>query len=370
MTCAPALRLARLCSKPPGSWPWRVFGTAPLPGMEQTSTNTPPFFSVLVLNRNGESFLPRCLEALAAQTFRDFELIVLDNASTDHSLEVVKDNCPGAQIVRFETNLGFSIANNRGAARARGEWLALLNNDAFPEPGWLAAMARAINENPGYAFFSSLLVQSEQPGRVQSSGDILNISGHAWSRDNHTPLEKACRVPGEVFSPCAAAAVYHRQQYLAVGGLDEAFVSHHEDVDLGFRLRLQGCRCLYVPDAVVAHIGSGTYGVESDYTVYQVQRNVVWCYFANMPGWLFWKYLPAHVLATLFFLAYYTLRRQAGPVWRARRDAYRELPRVLARRKQIQAARVATPGQIDRALDHQLLGPFLLGRRFSRRRHG
>ncbi|MCC7129204.1 MAG: hypothetical protein B6D39_03215 [Anaerolineae bacterium UTCFX2] len=326
-----------------------------------------PFFSVLLLNRNGERFLSRCLEALSAQTYRDFELIVLDNASTDRSLEIVQTNYPGAQIVRFETNLGFAIANNRGAALARGEWLATLNNDAFPEPGWLSAMAQAIRANPEDTFFSSLIIQAQHPECVQSSGDVLNISGHAWSRDNHTPLNQACRDFGEVFSPCAAAAVYNRERFLAAGGFDESFVSHHEDIDLGFRLRLMGCRCLYVPAAVVAHIGSATYGAESDATVYQVQRNTVWCYFANMPGWLFWKYLPAHLLATIFFLAYYTLRGQAKPVWKAKLDAYRELPRALRQRKRVQTARPATVEQIERALDRQLLSPYLRGRRFSRR---
>lgn len=328
-----------------------------------------PFFSVLLLNRNGECFLPRCLEALAAQTYRNFELIVLDNASTDRSLEIAQTNYPGAQIVRFETNLGFAPANNHGAALAQGEWLATLNNDAFPEPGWLAAMAQAICANPGYSFFSSLIIQAERPERAQSSGDVLNISGHAWSRDNHTPLSQVCRDFGEVFSPCAAAAIYNRAQFLTAGGFNEAFVSHHEDIDLGFRLRLMGCRCLFVPTAVVAHIGSASYRAESDSTVYQVQRNVVWCYFANMPGWLFWKYLPAHLLATIFFLIYYMLRSQAAPVWKAKFDAYRGLPRALRQRKSIQAASRATVEQIDQALDRQLLGPYLRGRRFARRAH-
>lgn len=338
--------------------------------MDQASKNARPYFSVIVLNHNGEQILPRCLEALAAQTFDNFELIVLDNASSDRSAEVVQTSWPSARFIGFETNLGFSIANNRGAALARGEWLAMLNNDAFPEPGWLEALACAIREYPEYTFFSSLLVQANHPDRVQSSGDILNISGHAWSRDNHTPLNQACRTPGEVFSPCAAAAVYHREKFLAAGGFDEVFLSHHEDVDLGFRLRLLGGRCLYVPSAVVAHIGSATYGAESDFTVYQVQRNVVWSFFADMPGSLFWKYLPAHLLANLFFLAFYSLRRQAGPVWKAKRDACLALPRVLSRRRSIQANRRVAPAQIDRLLDHQILGPYRLGRRRLNRRRG
>jgi GT2 family glycosyltransferase len=325
--------------------------------------NPHPFISIIVLNWNGKRFLPRCLEAIASQTFQDFEVLLLDNASTDGSAEGTETRWPGYRVVRFEQNLGFSAANNRGAEQAQGEWLAFLNNDAFAEPNWLAAMVRAIQANPQYAFFSSLLTYADQPGWVQSSGDILNFSGFAWPRDNHLPLTEAHQEPGEVFSPCAAAAVYRRDVFIQAGGFDEAFFSHLEDVDLGFRLRLAGYRCLFVPGAVVHHIGSASYGPETDQTVYQVQRNVVWAFLTDMPGMLLWKYLPLHILANLVFLVYYSLRGQAKPVWKAKRDALLSPSFIRSRRKRIQAACQVEPSQIDCFLDHQLSGPYVLGRR-------
>lgn len=323
-----------------------------------------PVVSVLVLNWNGAAVLPRCLDALAAQTFRNFEVWVLDNASTDGSAEIVETRWPEFHVARFERNLGFAAGNNRGAALARGRWLALLNNDAFPEPGWLAALVQAAEAHPEGAFFASRLVEASDPSCLQAAGDVVHASGCAWPRRSEAQPMGANEHPvlEEVFSATAAAVMYDRQVFLQLGGFAEAFVSHLEDVDLGFRLRLAGQRCLYVPEAVAAHVGSASYGRESERTVYQVQRNLLWLYVADMPGALFWKYLPAHLFAHLFFLIYYSLRSRAGAVWRAKRDALRGLPAALRRRKQVQAARRVSPAAIDRCLDRGWLSPYLLGR--------
>jgi len=319
-----------------------------------------PTVSVLVLNWNGAAILPRCLDALAAQTFRDFEVWVLDNASTDGSAEGIETRWPGFRVVHFEHNLGFAAGNNRGAALASGRWLALLNNDAFPAPDWLAVLMQAAQAHPQDTFFASHVIEASAPHNLQAAGDVLHVSGCAWPRRS-LPATQGAQLE-EVFSATAAAALYDRQAFLDLGGFSEDFVSHLEDVDLGFRLRLAGQRCLYVPAAVVAHLGSASYGRESERTVYQVQRNLLWLYLADMPGHLFWKYLPAHLFAHLFFLAYYSLRGRAGAVWRGKRDALRGLSAALRRRKQVQASRRVFPAAIDRCLDHGWFSPYLLGR--------
>ncbi len=206
-----------------------------------------PLVSIVVLNWNGALILPRCLNAIAAQTFQDFEVIVADNASTDGSAEEIEKRWPGFKVIRFDQNLGFALGNNRAASEAKGRWLAFVNNDAFPDPDWLGCIMKAAQTNPGFSFFSSRLVYADQPDRVQSSGDIYNISGFAWSRDNHCPVEQAHLDPDEVFSPSAAAAVYLSDAFIEAGGFTRRFTSHHEDVDLGFRLRLLGYRCLLCP---------------------------------------------------------------------------------------------------------------------------
>lgn len=321
-----------------------------------------PAVSVIVLNWNGGEFLPRCLDALQAQTFRDFEVWVVDNGSTDHSVDQVESRWAGFRLLRLEENFGFAVANNRAARLAGGRWLVFLNNDAFPQPDWLQRLMEAAQAWPAFSFFASRLVYADDPNRMQASGDVLNISGFAWSRDNGLPLARAHLQVEEVFSPCAAAAMYLRQAFLDAGGFNEAFVSHLEDVDLGFRLRLAGHRCLYVPEAIVSHVVSASYGAVSENTVYRVQRNVVWMYVANMPGWLLWKYLPLHLAGNLVFLFYYSWRGRASAAWRAKWDALRGLPAALHRRRAIQSARKVPDSAIAQVLDHGLLSPYLLGR--------
>jgi GT2 family glycosyltransferase len=331
--------------------------------MEAQSSGTSPVVSVIVLNWNGAKYLEHCLDAVAGQTFQDYEVFVLDNASTDGSGDTVADRWPGFNLVKFDHNLGFAVGNNLGAQLSHGRWIAFLNNDAFPEPEWLANLVHATLDYPVFSFFSSRLVSSDEPTMVQDTGDIYHVSGFAWPRDNHCPVQDSHLQNGEVFSPCAAAAMYDREAFLEVGGFDEQFVSHFEDVDLGFRLRLYGYRCLYVADAVVAHVGSASYGRESDQTVYQVQRNVIWTYLANMPDRLFWKYLPAHVVANLIFLIYYLFRGQLRAAWRAKWHAVRALPVLLRKRKRIQGTRRISPDQIEQFLEHSWIGPFTLGKR-------
>lgn len=324
-----------------------------------------PVVSIIILNWNGGKYLPRCLEAVKAQTYPDYEVLVVDNGSQDGSVDGIEAGWENLRVIRLERNLGFAAANNLGARGARGRWLVTLNNDAYPAPDWLANLVGAAEnvDDGSFSFFASKMVLANNPDRVDGTGDILHSSGLAWHRDHNRPVGEAVHAQEEVFSACAAAAMYRREEFLNAGGFDERFFSHHEDVDLGFRLRLRGFRCLYVPSAEVAHVGSASFGLESDFTVYQVHRNLVWSYFSNMPGFLFWKYLPAHLLANVVFLVFYTLRGQGKSIWRAKWDALRGLPEALRKRRAVQGTRVVAPGEIDRLLDHGLLSPYLLGRR-------
>jgi GT2 family glycosyltransferase len=317
--------------------------------------------SILIPNWNGNEFLPRCLAAISTQTFTDFEVIVVDNASTDGSIAYLKEHHPDVTVIELEKNLGFAAANNIGARKARGKWLALLNNDAFPEPDWLQSLMDATEKYPGFSFFASQLVKANNPDILDGAGDVYHISGMAWRRYYNFPVDKVPNHVEEVFSPCAAAALYDREAYLDAGGFNEDFTSYHEDVDLGFRLRLQGHRCLYVPSAVVKHIGSASYGVQSDSQVYHGHRNLVWSYFQNMPGWLVWKYLPAHFIANIIFLVYYSFQGLPRAIWRSKLDALRGLPAAFRKRGEIQKKRKVLPTDISAALEHGWLAPYLLG---------
>lgn len=327
-----------------------------------------PFVSVVVVTWNGAGVLPRCLQSLRAQTYQDFELILVDNASSDGSTIGLEERFPDIHIIRLDRNHHFAAANNLAARQASGEWLALLNNDAFPAPDWLEKLLAAAKENPEYTFFAPRMTQALDPRRIDGTGDVYHVSGLAWRRDYNRPAAEVQRPPGEIFSPSAAAALYQLQPFLQVGGFDESYTSYHEDIDLGYRLRLRGHRCMYVPDAVVEHIGSASYGKDSAANIYYMHRNFIWTFFTNTPSELLWRHLAAHLVANLFFLIFYSLRGQPGAIWKAKVDALRGLPAAWRKRKERQGNRTIQARELADLMDHGWFSPYLLGSQGERMR--
>lgn len=328
---------------------------------------TPPLISIIIVAWNSAESLPRCLDCLSQQTFQDFEVILIDNGSHDNGTNELEKKYPGLDlhIERLTTNLGFASANNRGARSARGTWLALLNADAFPEPDWLEKILQAAKQYPEFSFFSSRQIQFNQPDLLDGSGDEYHISGLAWRRFYNYQATQYGFKEEEVFSACGAAAFYSRDDFLKVGGFDENYFSYFEDVDLSFRLRLAGRRCLYVPQAVVHHIGSASSGKISDFVIYHGHRNLVWTYFKNMPGALFWRYLPLHMLMNLFFTISFIFKGRGIAILRAKIDAFYRLPAIIRTRRQIQGSRKIPIHEIWPVMNQELLAPYWA----SRQRH-
>jgi GT2 family glycosyltransferase len=325
--------------------------------------NPDPFISVIIVTWNSAAHLSRGMKCLAAQTIKDFEVLLMDNGSTDGStdgsLDGVENHWPDLrlQVERLGENKGFAAANNLGARLARGQWLALLNSDAFPEPDWLEELLKAAESHPAFSFFASRQLQANAPHRLDGAGDAFHVSGLAWRRFVGWPAAQFGLKTEEVFSPCGAAALYSRQVFLQAGGFDEDFFSYFEDVDLGFRLRLQGFKCLYVPDAVVHHIGSASTGKISTFVIYHGHRNLVWAYIKNMPSLLFWLYLPLHVLMNLYFLLSFSIKGQSKAIWSAKWGALSKLSSMLRKRKEIQRRSSVPVADIYRQMEHDLLAP-------------
>jgi len=319
-----------------------------------------PSASILVLCWNSAAYLPRCLDCLTKQTFENFEIIVVDNGSTDGSDAVLSDDWKGLnlRVERLAINKGFAAANNLGAQLAQGKWLALLNADAFPEPNWLETLLRAAEARPNFSFFSSRQIQAHAPESLDGAGDAYHITGLAWRRHYNKSVQEYGKNAEEVFSACPAAALYRREEFLNVGGFDEDYFSYFEDVDLGFRLRLAGKKCLYVPEAVVHHVGTASTGKRSDFSVYYGYRNLIWTFVKDMPSPLFWIFLPLHLGAMLFFVAYLTFRGQGPVVRRAIVDAIRSLPKMIEKRKVIQKKIQIEPKDLLRVISTGILEPY------------
>jgi GT2 family glycosyltransferase len=266
-------------------------------------TESVPRLSVVIPNWNGRRWLPDCLESIRRQDRLPQQIIVVDNGSSDGSLEYLRSEHPSVQVLSLPRNTGFAHAANRGVRAAHGEFIALLNTDVILAPDWVDRMARALAREPCVASAACKMLSLEDPARVYDAGDVLRRDGACEQRGRFGPDDGRWEQSGEVFGACAGAALYRREAVLSVGGFDERYFAYLEDVDLALRLRLAGWSCRYEP-AVAFHAGEASSRRLPGGHFYLVERNTLVLVAKAFPvGWL-----P--------FVAY----RQAGWAWHALKD--------------------------------------------------
>ncbi len=301
----------------------------------------------VIVNYNGGGLLARSVDGVRRQRTPFDRIIVVDNASTDASAEGLPED---VEVIRPGANLGFASGNNLGVAFApECDWIALINPDAFLAEDWLERMHDGAAQT-GAAALGCQLLNDLHPDLLDGAGDAVHTSGLAWRVLHGSPRELGPQAVCDIFSPCAAAALYRRSTFDEVGGFEERFFCYFEDIDLAYRLRLAGYHCAYVPAAVARHVGSASSGRESDFTIYHSHRNLVWTYVRDSPSPL--RHLPQHIVMSFFTIVWFSGRGQAGPILRAKRDALRGLPWALRERRRIQGARRATVDEVR----HQLVG--------------
>jgi GT2 family glycosyltransferase len=312
--------------------------------------------TVIIVNFNGGTMVLECLRALAMQHYRNFKIVVVDNCSTDTSAEAIALNFSNVHMVRLSHNSGFAGGVNKALSTPGiGEWVALLNPDAYPEPNWLGALVASASLRPEYACFGSKMLSDNGAGGLDGVGDAYHFSGLPW-RVGHGKIDDGLYERDfEIFGPCAAAALYSTKalRTVALGGsdvLDEDFFCYVEDVDLAFRMRLAGYRSLYIHSAVVRHVGSGVVGKHSDFQLYHGHRNLVWTYIKNMPSGLFWLFLPAHIALNAITIIWFTLRGRGRVVAQAKWDAMKSFDKFWQKRRKIQAVRSVSAWEILRVL--------------------
>jgi GT2 family glycosyltransferase len=309
-----------------------------------------PALSVCVIAYNSGPTLATCLERLGAQSFRDFEAIVIDNASPDPGDAEIAAGFPWMRLVRNAENLGFAGAGNQAARLARGRWLVLLNPDAFAEPDWLAELAAAAARHPKVAAFTSRQMIEGEPGMLDGLGDVMSITGIPY-RGGYLNRDDGQAVEGEVFSPCGAAMMIDRALFLRLGGFDEDFFCYGEDVDLGYRLQLAGEPTLLVPTAVIHHVGSAsTGGRKSEFAVFHGTRNRFWVLFKNTPALLLPLVVPLHLMALVLIYLRKENRPHAALIWRAVKAAFAGAPKMFRSRAAVQKLRRASLGQVAAAM--------------------
>ena len=322
-----------------------------------------PAVSVIIPNFNGADLLGDCLGSLERQTFKDFETIIVDNGSSDRSVEFVNTSFPWVRaIVENPANLGFAKACNQGIDVSRGSLIALLNNDTEADPSWLERLVRAAEENPKAGMFASKTLFFDRRNVIDTAGHLIYPDGLNRGRGRLEVDRGQYDCATDVFFPSGAAALYRRTMIEEIGLFDECHFAYGDDTEIGIRARLAGWTCVFVPGAVVYHKYSVTTGEYSPTKVFLVERNRIW---------IVWKYFPLkRILASPFFSfvrycyqAYGALsgkgaagrfaeQHSAGAlvpaVVKAYASAFAGLPRVLRERKRVMRLKKVTDAEIDR----------------------
>jgi GT2 family glycosyltransferase len=306
--------------------------------------------SVIVLNYNGRNWLEGCLTAVHAELGDHGDLVVVDNASTDASVEFVQRRFPWVRLLALDRNVGFSAGNNAGARMARGRFLAFLNNDTVPKHGWITSLRAPFEQDERVALTTARIVYLHDPTVIDSAGDGYLRAGGAFKRFHGQPFSRGGE-SGDTFGACGAACMVRRGVFQALGGFDEDFFMVYEDVDLSYRARLLGYRCEYVADAIVHHVGSGTLGQTSSAAVFYGQRNLEWTYFKNTPWPLLIRSLPNHLLYDGVAMVSYGSTGLLAAYLKAKWAAITGFPRVFKKRLTVQKGRCVTSQELWRAMD-------------------
>ena len=322
-----------------------------------------------MVNWNRRELLQACLQSLSHQrSGLPFEVVIVDNGSTDGSADMVERESSAAPfritLIRNATNRGFCAANNQGFAASRGELIALLNNDAEAEAGWLGALAQVFDGRPEVGMAASKILVYEDPKRIDKAGHLIYPDGQNRGRGTGELDAGQYDKIEEVLWPDGCAAMYRRAMLDQIGGFDEDFFAYADDAELGLRARIAGWKCVYAPQAVVRHHRGSTLGVRSSRRLELIERNRVLLAFKLFPGSLLW-----------LNGVYYLMRLAAG-LWAAMRhkgevgkypgltgklraafallkgdlEALTLLPRMLRKRRELDRFRKLSPAEVKQLL--------------------
>ncbi len=280
--------------------------------------------SIVIPNWNGEKYLKTCLESLKNQTYKDIEIIIIDNDSQDSDYKWLK-TYSNIVFKKLDKNYGFSKAVNEGIKLAQNEFVILLNNDTIATSNWLSELTKAISKDKKIFSVSSKMVQYYNKSLIDDAGDEYCILGQAIQRGHNEPVTKYSSI-GEVFTSCAGAAIYRKSIFSEIGFFDESFFAYMEDVDIGYRARINGYKNMYNPMAVIYHMGSMTSKKQaSTFTLNLINRNNVMLLYKNMPFIQLAINLPFLVIGHLLKSIYYYKDKVRYTVYRnAVRDGIKQ----------------------------------------------
>lgn len=309
---------------------------------------------VVVPNFNGKEIIGDCLRSLAGQT-QKHEVIVVDDGSTDDSVAYIESRFPGVKILVLGKNRGFASAVNAGITEALkngANYIALLNNDAKADKNWLKRLVAAAAQNPKVGITTGKFLLQNPKNKIDSTGDIYSTWGFSIPRGRDEIDNGQYDQPAEVFGGSGGASLYNAKLFRDIGLFDEDFFFYYEDYDLSFRAQLAGWRVIYEPKAVAYHKLGATASKLGEFTRYHTLKNFYYLYLKNMPGWLFWKYLPQFGISQLSLVAYNIRKGLWRSLIKAEFVVIVMFVPMLIKRWKIQSRRKVSTEYIDSILYH------------------
>lgn len=308
---------------------------------------------VVIPNWNGADFIAPCLESLQSQT-QKHTVVVVDNGSVDESVSIINAQFPSVHLIKLLKNTGFSGGVNTGirfALEQKADYIALFNNDATADLEWLQNLVNILDNDESVGIATGKLLRSDKK-HLDSTGDFYSIVGMPFPRGRNQKDTEQYDMPEEVFSASGGASLYRVSMLEEIGLFDEKFFAYYEDVDISFRAQLAGWKVWYEPKAIAYHHIGATSSKLGGFTRYHATKNFYLLYAKNMPGWLYWKYLPLFTLQSVRLCASSILKGGGVAYFKGTLRAIILVPYVMNKRIGIQRRRKISIRELDKKLYH------------------
>lgn len=310
---------------------------------------------VVVLNWNGKDFIEECLDSLSKQS-HESEIVVVDNGSTDGSVELIERKYPKIHLIKELKNHGFAGGVNIGikyAIKEKANAVALFNNDAVADKNWLKELVKTLEKNDSLGAVTGKLL-SRDGKRIDSTGDLYSIWGLTIAGQRNMPTEKAIREAKKIFGASAGACLYRSSAIKEIRFFDEKFFAYYEDTDVSFRLQLSGWEVMYCPSSIAYHATGSTSSKLKGFTTYQTIKNLPILFFKDVPLGLMPKMLPRFFLAYYLILVNSLLSKRAWFAIKGHVAWLINIPHTLIHRRRIQKNRKVSNVYINSMLFQDL----------------
>lgn len=321
--------------------------------------------SILIVNWNGENNIEECLISISKQNYKNFEVIVIDNASTDNSLLIIERKFGFVKLIKNQTNIGFAKANNIGLEYSKGKYIVTLNNDLIIDELWLEKMVGCLNKYPEIGLCACKMKSYYRRDIIDRAGDYYTIAGTGVMYGNNEKDGKKFDEKKYIFGACAGAAIYRKSMLKEIGFFDEDFFLLYEDIDLSFRAQLHGYKCLYIPDAIAYHKCGDSIKKVNKKAMYFGYRNIEYAYIKNFPTKLIFFYLIFHLIYDILSFIYSFLTFSPHIFIKAKFDVLLNKDSLINKRKKIQKSKEVTDDYINSILLKDFLTPIFKRRIYS-----